>query len=96
MTGGLQRQFVTVSPKPKETTIRYITEVAVLPKLFPRKRVTEMNLDEWNSNRKECIAQGDACVGEAPGVQNDEIDAIGRCFVHPVNEFMFGIALKAA
>ena len=35
------------------------------------------------------------CVN-ATRVQDDEIDPIGRCFVHPVDEFMFGIALKTA
>ena len=68
MTGGLQRQFVAVSPKPKQTAIRDITEVAVMPKLLPRKRVAEVNFDKRNLNREECIAQGDARVREChPG-----------------------------
>jgi hypothetical protein len=95
MTGGLQRQFVAVSPKTKKTAICNITEIAGMSKLLPRKRVAQVDFDKRNLNRQECIAQRNTGVCECPWIQNYEGDLIGGCFLHPVNEFVLGVALKA-
>ena len=95
VTGRLQCQLVAVSPKPKKAAIRNIAKVAVMPKLLPRKRVAEMNFDKRNLNGKERVTQRHARVREAPGVQDDEIDAIDGGLLYAVDEFVFGIALEA-
>jgi hypothetical protein len=95
VTGSLQRQLVAVCPKPKQAATRNIAEVAVMPKLFPGKRVAQVNLDKRNLNRQECVAQGDTRMRERSGIQDDEIDPIGRGLLHAIDEFMFGVALVA-
>lgn len=94
LDGGLQRQFITVCPKTKQAASRDIAKVAVVPKLLPGKRVAEMNFNKRDLYRQQRIAQGDAGVRETTGVQNDKIDAVGRGLLHPVDQFVFGIALE--
>ena len=65
-----------------------------MPKFLPRKRIAEMNFNKRDLDRQQGIAQGDAGVCETTGVQYDEIDAVRRGLLHPVDQFMFGIALK--
>ena len=91
---GLQREFVTECPKTKKAAACDVTEITIVPKLFSRKRIAEMNLDKRNLNGQKGIAQCDAGVREATWIQDDEFDAVGGGLLDRVDEFMFGVSLK--
>jgi len=84
-----------MSAETEQATLRYVTEITIVPKLFPGERIAQVNLDKRNLNSEQGVAQRDAGVREATRVQDDEFDPVDLGFLHPVNEFMFGIALKA-
>lgn len=54
-----------------------------------------MYFDERYGNRKQRIPNCDACVRKRAGIEYDEIDAVGCCLLHTVDQFMFRVALKA-
>ena len=66
-----------------------------MPKLLPRKRIAQVYFDKRNLNREERITQRNTGVGERSWIQDNEVDTIGGGFLHPIDEFVFGIALKA-
>jgi len=66
-----------------------------MSKFLASKRVTEMNLDKWNPDTQESIAQCDARVGKTARIQNNEISAFGGSELHAVNQLVLGVALKA-
>ena len=84
--GGLHRQFVTVSPKPKKTATCDIAEVTVVSKFLTSERVTEMNLDKRYPDTQEGIAQRDARMGKTARIQNDEVSAFGRRQLHAIDQ----------
>jgi len=94
LTGRLQGEFVPISSKTEQTTFRDVTEITIVPKLFPGERIAQVNLDKRNLNSEKSVAQRDTCVREATRVQDDEFDPVDLGFLNPVNEFMFGVALK--
>jgi len=95
LTGRLQGEFVPISAKTEQTAFRDVTEITIVPKLFPGERIAKVNFDKRNLNSEKRVAQRDAGVREATRVQDDEFDPVDLGFLNPVNEFMFGIALKA-
>ena len=54
-----------------------------------------MHFDKRDIDREQRIAQRDAGVRERTGIDDDERHAIGFRFLHPVDQFVFGIALAA-
>ena len=95
LTGRLQGKFVPISPETEQAAFRNVTEITIVSKLFSGERIAQVNLDKWNLNSEQGVTQRDAGVREATRVQNDEFDPVDLGFLNPVNEFMFGIALKA-
>jgi hypothetical protein len=95
LTGRLQGKFIPIRPETEQAAVRDVTEITLMPKLFSGKRIAEVNFDKRYLNGQKGIAQGNTCVRETTRVQDDEFDAVGLGLLDPVNEFMFGIALKA-
>lgn len=93
--GSLHRQFVSVSPKSKKTATCDIAEVTVVSKFFTSERVTKMNLDKWNPDTQEGIAQCDARVGKTARIQYDEISAFGGRQLYAIDQLVLSVALKA-
>ena len=93
--GGLQGKFIPVSPEAEQTTAGDITEITIVAKLFPGECVAQVYFDKRNLNGEKGIAQSYACVREATRVQDNKLDPIDLGLLHPVNKFVFGIALKA-
>jgi hypothetical protein len=94
LAGSLQGEFIPKSPKTEQTAFRDVTEITIVSKLFPGERITQVNLDKRNLNGEQCVTQRNAGVREATRVQDDKFDSVDLSLLHPVNEFMFGIALK--
>ena len=95
LTGRLQGEFVPISPETKQAAFRDVTEITGVSKLFPGERIAQVNLYKRDLNGEKGVAQGDAGMREATRVQNDEFDSVDLGFLDLVDEFMFGIALKA-
>jgi hypothetical protein len=93
--GGLQGKFVPVSPETEQTTAGDVTEITIVPKLFPRKCIAQVYFDKRNLNGEKGIAQSYACVRETTRIQDNKIDPIDLSLLDPVNEFVFGVTLKA-
>src|SRR3984957_19555805 len=60
---------------------------------FAREYVAQMNFDEGNAYRQECIAQRDAGVGKRAGIDDDEPDLFVLRRVDLADQFVLGIAL---
>jgi len=95
LAGCLQGEFVPISAETEQAAFRDVTEITIVPKLFPGERIAQVNLDKRNLNSEQGVTQRDAGVREPTRVQDDEFDPVNLGFLNPVNEFMFGIALKA-
>ena len=95
LTGRLQGEFIPISPETEQAAVRDVTEITIVSKLFPGKRIAEVNFDKRYLNGQKGIAQRNTRVRETARVQDDEIDPVDLRLLDPVNEFMFGIALKA-
>ena len=54
-----------------------------------------MDFNERDGHTQQRTPQGYARVGERTGVDDNEISAVELGLVHPVNEGVFGIGLKA-
>jgi hypothetical protein len=95
LTGRLQGEFIPISPETEQAAVRDVTEITIVPKLFSGKRIAEVNFDKRYLNGQKGIAQRNTCVRETTRVQDDKIDPVDLGLLDAVNEFMFGIALKA-
>ena len=95
LTGRLQGKFVPISAETEQAAFCDVTEITFVPKLLSGECIAQVNLDKRNLNSEKGVAQRDAGMCEATRVQDDEFDPVDLGFLNPVNEFMFGIALKA-
>jgi len=95
LTGRLQGEFIPIGPETEQAAVRDVTEITIVPKLFSGKRIAEVNFDKRYLNGQKGIAQRNTCMRETARVQDDEFDPVDLRLLDPVNEFMFGIALKA-
>jgi hypothetical protein len=93
--GGVQGEFIAVRAESKQAAACDVTEIALVAKIFSGKGIAQVDLYEGNLNREQGIPQCDAGVRKTAWIQNDEIDLIGSGPLNSVNQFMFGIALKA-
>lgn len=93
--GGVQGEFIPVCAETKQAAACDITEIALVPKILPGKRIAQVNFDERDLNGQQGIPQGHACMREGARVQDNEFDLIVGGLLDTVNEFVFGIALKA-
>ncbi len=94
MIGGLQCEFITIGAESEHAAARDVTEITFVSKLFPGKRIAEMNLDKRNLNRQEGITQCNAGVRKATRIQDDKVDPVASGLLHAIDEFMFGVALE--
>ena len=93
--GGLQGEFIAERPETKQATACDVTEITIVAKFFPGKSIAQVYFDKRNLNRQKSIAQRNARVREATGIQDDKFDVIDGGLLDPVDEFMFGITLEA-
>jgi len=91
---GQQGEFIPISPETEQATARDVTEITVVPKLFPGERIAQVNFDKRNLNGQKSVTQRNTRVRESARVQDDEVDPVNLGLLDPVNEFMFGVALK--
>lgn len=66
-----------------------------MTKFLTRKYIAQMNFDEWDADRQQRVADSNAGVRKSTGVEKDEVHTLRRGELHPVNNFVFGIALEA-
>jgi len=92
--GGLQGEFITKRPETKQATACDVTEITIVAKFFPGKCIAQVHFDKRNLNRQKSIAQRNARVRETTGIQDDKFDLVDCGLLDPVDEFMFGVALK--
>ena len=93
--GGLQGEFITERPETKQAAACDVTEITIVAKFFSGKSIAQVYFDKRNLNRQKSIAQRNARVREATGIQDDKFDVIDGGLLDPVDEFMFGITLEA-
>ena len=91
---GQQGEFIPICPETEQATARDVTEITVVPKLFPGKRIAQVNFDKRNLNGQKGVTQCNTRVRESARVQDDEVDAVNLRLLDPVDELMFGVALK--
>ena len=91
---GQQGEFIPICPETEQATARDVTEITVVPKLFPGERIAQVNFDKRNLNGQKSVTQRNTRVRESARVQDDEVDPVNLGLLDPVNEFMFGVALK--
>ena len=54
-----------------------------------------MHFNKRDSDTRERVTQGHARVGVTGWVDDDELDSLGFCPMHPVNELTLDVALEA-
>jgi len=93
--GGLQGEFITERPETKQAAACDVTEITLVAKFFSGKSIAQVHFDKRNLNRQKSIAQRNTRVREATGVQDDKFNVVDGGLLDPVDEFMFGVTLKA-
>ena len=71
-----------------------LTEKTFLPKILAGKYIAQVDLNERNFDRQQCITYGDAGVCEGAGIQKNEVDLGGLRLLHQIDDLMLGIALE--
>lgn len=66
-----------------------------MTKFLTRKYIAQVNFDEWDADGQERVTDSNAGVRKSTGVEKDEAHTFRRGELHPVNNFVFGIALEA-
>ena len=87
-------ELIPLCTEADDAADRDVRKVRVMPEFFARESVRQMQLDERQLHPKQRVAQGDAGVREATRVEDAEADAVGLGRLHPIDELVFGIALK--
>ena len=52
-----------------------------------------MHLDHRRGDRLDRVEQGDGCVGQCAGVEDDRLRLVSRSFVQPVDQMALMVAL---
>src|SRR6185503_20446439 len=100
LTGGyfcrcrLDRELVPQCTQADDAAHGDVREIGVVTKFFACEGVREMQLDERQFHAEQRVAQRHAGVREAARVDDGEADAVGLGRLHPIDQFVFGIALE--
>src|SRR4051812_23919715 len=100
LTGGdprgrsLHRQLVTQRPQADDAAHGDVREIRVVSEFLPREGVRQVQFDERQLHSEQRVAQRYAGVGEAPGVEDCEADAVGLGGLHAIDELVLGVALE--
>ncbi len=89
-----QCEFITIGAKAEQATRCDVTEITFVPKILACKYVAQVDLNEWNFDRLQCVTNGDAGVREGAGIQKNEVDLVGLRLLHQIDDLMLGIALE--
>ena len=89
-----QRQFITVRAQPGHHPDREVGKIRVVAEGFARVDVGKMDFDERNGSRRQRIAQGNAGVGVARRIDDDEVDLVVCGLVDAVDQGAFVVVLK--
>jgi hypothetical protein len=73
---------------------REVGKIRVVAEGFARVNIGKMHFDERDGGRRQRIAQGDAGVGVARRVDDDEVDVIARGLVDAVDQRAFVVVLE--
>ena len=65
---GLQSEFIAERAESEQAAACDITEITIVSKLLPGKRIAQVDLDKRNLNGQQGVAQGNARVREATRV----------------------------
>ena len=76
LAGRLQGEFVPISAETEQAAFRDVTEITIVPKLFPGERIAQVNFDKRNLHSEKRVAQDDAGMRESTRVQDDEFDSV--------------------
>ena len=93
MAGGAQRQFVTDGAETADGPDSNVGEVGVVPEGFARVHVAQVDLDERNPDRQQCVTECDARVRETGRVEDDVGDVAVWRLVDAVDQLSFRVAL---
>ena len=93
--GKFQRQFITVRTQPRHHADREVGKTGVVAEGFARVNVGKVDFDERDGRGCQRIAQGNAGMGVARRVDDDEIDVIARSLVHAIDQATFVVVLKS-
>src|SRR5512139_2354092 len=89
-----QRQFVTVRAQTRHHADGKVGKIRMVAERFARVNVGKMNFDERDGGGRQRIAQGDAGMGVARRVDDDEVDVVARSLVDAVDQGAFVVVLK--
>ena len=73
-----------------------VGKIRVFAERLARLDVGQVHFNERDMARGQGVAQGDAGVGVGRGVEDDEGDLVFYRLLHPVHQFVLGIALEEA
>lgn len=73
---------------------RLILEITVVSERLPRMNIGDMTLNERNVNTQQRIANGDACVRECAGVDDNHVN-IASCLMNAVDDRALPIRLES-
>lgn len=93
VVGGSQRQFVAGRAEAADDALREVAEVGMLAEGFAAVDVREVDFGKGDGDGGECVAQGNAGMGEGSGVDDDVIDFVFACGVDEVDEDAFVVVL---
>lgn len=89
----VDRIFVPMNSKPHDHRHRLVAKIAVVTEGLARVGVADVQLNEWDGDASEGIADGDARVGEAGGVDDDHIH-LAAGSMQPVDDGTLVIRLE--
>ncbi len=95
LIGGQQGNLVAECTETEQAAARDVTEITLFAKLFSGKSIAQVTFNKWDLNGQKGITQRDAGVRETAWIHNDKFDPVDGGLLNAVNEFMFGITLKA-
>src|SRR5215469_11732417 len=91
---GPQRQLVAERPQARDDPDGNVREIRMPAKALAGVDVGKVNLDERQGHRQDCIAERNAGVGEAAGIEDHEVDPVALAMLDARDQLMLGIALE--
>ena len=92
--GGLHGEFVTLRAEADDAAHGDVREIRVMAEFLAREGVRQVQFDERQLHAEQRVAQRDAGVGEAAGVEDGEADAIGLGRLNAIDELVLRVALE--
>ena len=90
----VEGQSVAVAAQPADDASGDVREIGMPAERFARVDVRKVHFDEWNGHRRQGVAQGDAGVGVAARVDDDEGHPFTSGGLDAVDQIAFVVALE--